>query len=39
MSREANVPVFFVQVIEALMLIFFGISEYMHRRGKLFWKS
>ena len=39
MSREANVPVFFVQVIEALMLIFFGISEYMHRRGKLSWKS
>lgn len=39
MSRAANVPVFFVQVIEALMLIFFGIGEYIQKRGKLFWKD
>ncbi len=39
MSRAANVPVFFVQVIEALMLIFFGVGEYIKKRGKLFWKS
>jgi len=39
MSRAANVPVFFVQIIEALMLIFFGISEYIQKKGKLFWKS
>lgn len=39
MSRAANVPVFFVQVIEALMLIFFGVGEYFKKRGKLFWKS
>lgn len=36
MSRAANVPVFFVQVVEALMLIFFGISEYIQKRRKLF---
>jgi simple sugar transport system permease protein len=39
MSRAVNVPVFFVQVIEALMLIFFGIGEYIQKRGKLFWKD
>ncbi|MBE0478114.1 ABC transporter permease [Candidatus Aerophobetes bacterium] len=39
MSRAANVPVFFVQVLEALMLIFFGVTEYMQKKGKLFWKS
>jgi len=38
MSRAANVPVFFVHVIEALMLIFFGLSEYIQKKGKLFWK-
>ncbi|MBN2324157.1 MAG: ABC transporter permease [Spirochaetes bacterium] len=36
MSRAAEVPVFFVQVIEALMLIFFGVSEYLKKRSKLF---
>ncbi|UCB46490.1 MAG: ABC transporter permease [Spirochaetota bacterium] len=36
MSRAANVPVFFVQVAEALMLIFFGVSEYLKKRSKLF---
>jgi ABC-type uncharacterized transport system permease subunit len=36
MSRAADVPVFFVQVTEALMLIFFGVSEYIKKRYKLF---
>jgi len=39
MSRAAEVPVFFVQVIEALMLVFFGVSEYIKKRSKLFWGS
>jgi len=39
MSRAANVPIYFVQVIEALMLLFFGVAEYIKKKEKLFWKS
>ena len=39
MSRAAEVPVFFVQVIEALMLIFFGVSEQIKKRGGFSWGS
>lgn len=38
MSRSANVPVYFVQVIKALMLIFLGVGEYFQKIGKRFWK-
>jgi len=39
MSRAASVPVYFVHVIEALMLLFFSVIEYIQKKEKLFWKS